>query len=155
VPPPFLHETHRSVPFPLEATLVLLRYGQVLTRSSEVTSPRTTNVRCDIYFLQIPHSSLDRLLTFWSFFLGLFCFALFTVAIAILSFYGGVTVLYKISSAMSSKPVVEEKVVAKVEAPTTGIPGIESAAFEKWVETDAFTQLLENEVQLTALVESL
>jgi hypothetical protein len=80
----------------------------------------------------------------------------FTVAIAILSFYGGATILYKITSALTSKPKpVETVAVAKVEAPTTGIPGIETAAFEKWVETDAFTNLLNNDKQLEALVESL
>jgi hypothetical protein len=80
----------------------------------------------------------------------------FTVAIAILSFYGGATILYKITSAMTSKPkAVETVAVAKVEAPTTGVPGIETAAFEKWVETDAFTNLLENEEQLKSLVESM
>jgi hypothetical protein len=80
----------------------------------------------------------------------------FTVAIAILSFYTGGVILYKISSAISSKPKpIETVVVAKVEAPTTGVPSIESPAFEKWVETDAFTNLLENEEQLKSLVESM
>jgi hypothetical protein len=92
-----------------------------------------------------------------AFFYGLlFLDNLSTVAIAILSFYGGVTVLYKITSALTSKPKpVETVAVAKVEAPTTGVPGIETAAFEKWVETDAFTNLLENEEQLKSLVESM
>jgi hypothetical protein len=73
-----------------------------------------------------------------------------------LSFYGGATILYKITSAITSKPKpVETAAVAKVEAPTTGVPGIETAAFEKWVETDAFTNLLENEEQLKSLVESM
>jgi hypothetical protein len=44
--------------------MVLLRCGQVLTRSSEVTSQRTTNVRFDLYFLRIPNSVLDRRLIF-------------------------------------------------------------------------------------------
>jgi hypothetical protein len=79
-----------------------------------------------------------------------------TVAIAILSFYGGATILYKITSAITSKPKpIETVVVAKVEAPTTGVPSIESPAFEKWVETDAFINLLENDEQLKNLVESM
>lgn len=78
------------------------------------------------------------------------------MAIAILSFYGGITVLYKIKSALSSKPVVveEAKPVSTTEVVTTGVPSIESAAFEKFVETDAFAKLLENEDQLTKLMES-
>lgn len=77
------------------------------------------------------------------------------MAIAILSFYGGITVLYKIKSALSSKPVVEvAKPAATTEVVTTGVPSIESAAFEKFVETLAFEKLLENEDQLTKLIES-
>jgi hypothetical protein len=85
-----------------------------------------------------------------------FSTTLLTVAIAILSFYGGSIVLYKIAGALTGKPkAIETEVVAKIEAPTTGVPGIETEAFEKWVETDAFTNLLENEEQLKSLVESL
>jgi hypothetical protein len=130
--------------------MVLLRFGQALTRSSEVTSQRTTNVRFDLYFLRIPNSAPHRRLT------SCFQNTFFTVAIAILSFYGGGVILYKITSALTSKPKpVETVAVTKVEAPTTGVPGIETAAFEKWVETDALEKLLSNDKQLEALVESL
>jgi hypothetical protein len=47
------------------------------------------------------------------------------------------------------------KPVKGVDVSTTGIPSIESPAFEKFVETDAFTKLLESEEQLTQLAESL
>jgi len=74
---------------------------------------------------------------------------------AILGGYFGLVVLYKIKSAMSGGKVEEEKPVAKtVAAPTTGVPALDSPAFEKFVETDAFTKLLEDEAQLTKLVES-
>jgi hypothetical protein len=49
---------------------------------------------------------------------------------------------------------VEAKPAATTEVVTTGVPSIESAAFEKFVETAAFEKLLENEEQLTKLVES-
>jgi hypothetical protein len=77
------------------------------------------------------------------------------VAIAILCFYGSFPILFKIKSALSSKPAVEEaKPAATTEVVTTGVPSIESAAFEKFVETAEFEKLLENEDQLTKLVES-
>lgn len=79
----------------------------------------------------------------------------FSVAIAILSFYGGIAVLYKIKSALTRKPVVEEaKPVTPTVVVSTGIPSIESEAFEKFVETSAFEKLLENQDALTKLVES-
>jgi len=79
----------------------------------------------------------------------------YSVAIAILSGYAGIAVLFKIKGAMSGKPVEEAKPVAKVSAaPTTGVPALESPEFEKFVETDAFTKLLEDESQLTKLLES-
>jgi len=79
------------------------------------------------------------------------------VAIAILSFYGGIVVLYKVKNAISGKKeVVEEAKPTKpaAVAPAGGVPPIESPAFEKFVETEAFEKLLENEDQLTKLVES-
>jgi hypothetical protein len=79
------------------------------------------------------------------------------VAIAILSFYGGIVVLYKISSAFSRKPAAVEAVkgLTTTEVVTTsGVPSIESDAFAQFLETAAFEQLLENEGQLTKLVES-
>lgn len=78
-----------------------------------------------------------------------------TVAIAILSFYGGIAVLFKIKSALTRKPaVVEVAKPAVTEEATTGFPSIESVAFEKFLETSAFEKLLENEDQLAKLAES-
>jgi hypothetical protein len=79
-----------------------------------------------------------------------------TVSIAILSGYFGIYVLVKIIGSFSKKKPVEEKVPI-VSADTTessGVPSIESSAFEKFVETIAFEKLLENESQLSKLVES-
>ena len=74
---------------------------------------------------------------------------------AILGGYFGLFVLYKIKSAMSGKKVEEEKKPAAVAAtPTTGVPALDSPAFEKFVETEAFEKLLEDEAQLSKLVES-
>jgi hypothetical protein len=82
--------------------------------------------------------------------------SIFTVvAFAILSGYVGIVVLFKIKNAIFGKPADEVKTVKGGDLPTTGIPSIESPAFEKFVETDAFTKLLENEDQLTKLAESL
>ena len=82
-------------------------------------------------------------------------FALETVSIAILSGYFGIYVLVKIVGAFSKKKPVEEKVtVAADAAESSGVPSIESSAFEKFVETVAFEKLLENESQLLKLVES-
>lgn len=78
------------------------------------------------------------------------------MAIAILSFYGGFVFLYQIKGAFSKKPVVEKAAPAPVAAavPASGVPSIESAAFEKFIETSAFEKLLENEEQLIKLAES-
>lgn len=92
----------------------------------------------------------------------LFCclrltFHLLLVAIAILGAYTGGIVLYKIKSAISGKkaePEPAKPVETAPVAPASGIPGIESPAFEKFVETDAFAKLLENEEQLKTLLES-
>jgi len=63
--------------------------------------------------------------------------------------------LYKIKSAISGKaPVEAEKPIAKVAAPSAGVPAVDSPAFEKFVETAAFEKLLEDEVQLGKLIES-
>lgn len=80
----------------------------------------------------------------------------YAVSIAILSGYAGLYVLFKIKSLISGTPAVVEAAPAstKVETPSTGIPGIESPEFEKFVETEAFYKLLENETQLNALIES-
>jgi hypothetical protein len=78
------------------------------------------------------------------------------VAIAILSFYGGLGVFYKIVSAFSSKKpaAVAVPVLPSTTEDSAGFPSIESAAFEKFLETSAFEKLLENEDQLTKLAES-
>lgn len=77
------------------------------------------------------------------------------VSIAILSGYFGIYVLVKIVSAFSKKKPVEEKVAVVADTTeSSGIPAVESSAFEKFVETVAFEKLLENESQLSKLVES-
>ena len=80
------------------------------------------------------------------------------MAIAILGAYTGGIILYKIKSAISGggKKAVAPEPTKPVEAAptTTGVPGIETPAFEKFVETEAFAKLLENEEQLKTLVES-
>ena len=65
--------------------------------------------------------------------------------------------LVKIVGSFSKKKPVEEKiavVAASDTSETSGVPSIESTAFEKFVETTAFEKLLENESQLSKLVES-
>jgi hypothetical protein len=81
-----------------------------------------------------------------------------TVAIAILSGYGGLIVLYKITSAMSSKKEAPAPAAAAPVATgdaDAGVPAVDSPAFVKYVESDAFYKLLEDEVQLGKLVESM
>ena len=75
---------------------------------------------------------------------------------AILGGYTGLFVLYKIKSAISGGKVEAEKPAAKAAAAptTTGVPALDSPAFEKFVETDAFEKLLEDDAQLTKLLES-
>jgi hypothetical protein len=78
-----------------------------------------------------------------------------TVSIAILSGYFGIYVLVKIVGAFSKKKPVEVKApVAIVETESSGVPSVESTAFENFVETMAFEKLLENESQLSKLLES-
>lgn len=76
-----------------------------------------------------------------------------SVAIAILSFYSGIYVLFKIKSALSGKPKVIEEAPVVVEA-TTGVPDIESPAFESFLESVSFEKLLENDEQLVKVIES-
>jgi hypothetical protein len=80
----------------------------------------------------------------------------FAVALAIMGGYVGIYLLFKMKGALSGKTSEPAEV-----APTTttslfsvGIPSIESPAFEKFVETDAFLKLLENEDQLVKAIES-
>ena len=74
------------------------------------------------------------------------------VSMAILGGYATLIVLYKIKSALSGTPPEEEKSVSTVTV--TGIPSIDSLDFEKFVETEAFEKLLEDEGQLLKLLES-
>lgn len=73
---------------------------------------------------------------------------------AILGGYVGLGVLYKIKSSVGGKPAPAEVSGASSGASSPGIPGIESPEFEKFVETDAFVKLLENEAQLAKLLEA-
>jgi len=66
--------------------------------------------------------------------------------------------LYKIKSAISSKP---EPVKEAAPAPTKTVsvasgtlPPVDSPAFDKFIETDAFYKMLEDEEQLKGLTES-
>jgi len=72
--------------------------------------------------------------------------------------YGGIIVLYKIKGAMSGSKKVEEEEPAhappaKQLTSSMGVPPIDSPEFDKFVGTKAFEQLLENEEQLTSLLE--
>jgi hypothetical protein len=83
------------------------------------------------------------------------------VAIAILSGYGGLVVLYKIKSAITSKPAPKQVAAAAPAAAAStdsgddAVPSVESPAFEKYVESDSFYKLLEDEVKLAKVVESM
>lgn len=80
---------------------------------------------------------------------------MFTVAIAILGGYTGLYVIFKIKSLFSRKPVVEAVAPVKDDGVvTTGIPAIDSPAFEKFMESIAFEKLLDNDEQLTKAIES-
>merc|ERR1711862_1029381 len=66
---------------------------------------------------------------------------------------GGYTTLYILSTLWPSSKKKEEpaKVVAMVTAAvTTGIPDVNSPEFEKYVETDAFLNMLNNDEELSA-----
>lgn len=79
------------------------------------------------------------------------------MAIAILGGYTGLVVLYKIKSAVSggSKKEAPAPPAKTPSAPATGsIPGIESPEFEKFIETEAFLKLLEDEDKLKGAIES-
>lgn len=90
--------------------------------------------------LQIPDSSHTLLLHH-------------AVAAAIITGYGSLVAIAQIRSAFKKKPApVEEPAPAAPAATTTGIPAVDSPEFEAFVSSDAFTNLLENEDQLTALL---
>jgi hypothetical protein len=80
--------------------------------------------------------------------------------LAILGGYGGLVVLYKVKSAISSKPAIKAAPAASGNTPAEAssedsVPPVDSPAFDKYVESDAFYKMLEDEVKLTKLVESL
>jgi hypothetical protein len=65
--------------------------------------------------------------------------------------------VYKIYSFAKPKKAVPVEAAPAVEAApttTTGVPSIESPEFEKFVGTEAFEKLLENEKELVKLIES-
>lgn len=73
------------------------------------------------------------------------------VSLAILCGYGGLVVVYKIFSAFSSKTPEAEKTkpaAAKSEAVTEGFPSVESPEFDKFLESEAFAKLLNDDEQL-------
>lgn len=78
------------------------------------------------------------------------------MSFAILSGYVGLFTLFKIKSALTGSK--EEEPVKVVESTITitssGVPGIESPEFEKFLETEAFEKLLENDSALAKVVES-
>lgn len=76
---------------------------------------------------------------------------------AILGGYVGLFVLFKLKSAVSGGSVEEPAPVAS-SAPvvaTTGIPAVDTPEFDKYLETDAFYKMLENEEQLGKVVEDM
>jgi hypothetical protein len=79
-----------------------------------------------------------------------------TVAIAIL---GGYVVLGTFGKLMSGGKKKEDVAVPVAAAPasfssSTAIPSIDSDDFAKFLETDAFLKLLENEKDLSAAIEA-
>lgn len=127
--------------------MALHRTGKVSIKSSDHTSPRITSVRA---CFKVPNSKTFHLTRVAP--PHLCCTK---VAAAILGGYTGLFVFYKLVSAVSGgkKKAPEPIKVVEVPSSTTGIPDIESPAFEKFVESDAFMKLLENEEQLKGLIE--
>ena len=80
------------------------------------------------------------------------------VALAIMGGYFGLFCLFKIKGAMSGKKVEEAAPApaasASVDA-STGIPAVDTPEFDKYLETDAFYKMLENEEQLGKVVEDM
>lgn len=79
------------------------------------------------------------------------------MAVAILSAYGGIALIFKLKSALSKPAPIALSAAPATPAPSSsseGMPSIDSPAFEKFVESEAFYKLLENEEQLKLLVES-
>jgi hypothetical protein len=79
----------------------------------------------------------------------------FPVAIAILSFYGGIGLLIKFGSSSKKPATIEATPAAAIADSTSGsVPALESPAFESFVGTAAFEALLADGDQLAKLLES-
>lgn len=77
------------------------------------------------------------------------------MAIAILSFYAGIGVFYKIVSSFSPKKLAIEAVApAKPVAVNEGVPALDSPAFDSFIGTPAFEALMKDGDQLAKLLES-
>lgn len=78
-----------------------------------------------------------------------------SVALAIMGGYGGLYMLVKMKSAMSGSKEEEKPVVVSSGADTgAGIPAIGTPEFDKFLDSEAFVQLLDSEELLTkALAE--
>jgi len=74
------------------------------------------------------------------------------VALAIMGGYVGLFGLYKISSAIGGKKPEAAPVVAVAtpvaDVATSGIPSVDSPEFDKYIETDAFYNMLDSDEQL-------
>ncbi|KAL3935266.1 MAG: hypothetical protein SGBAC_009183 [Bacillariaceae sp.] len=77
------------------------------------------------------------------------------LALAIMGGYGGLYMLVKMKSAMSGSKEEEKPAVVSSGADTgAGIPAIGTPEFDKFLDSEAFVQLLDSEEQLTkALAE--
>ena len=136
--------------------MVLLPNGPALTRWCEATFRKIINVRaCEIpdslrYQGSFRRSHASRTQT--EYLTSSYSFA---VAIAIL---GGYVVLATFGKLMSGGKKKEEAApVAAAPASTLSsstIPSIDSDDFAKFLETDAFLKLLENEKELSAAIEA-
>jgi hypothetical protein len=77
---------------------------------------------------------------------------------AILGGYTGLFVLAKVTSAIRGGGKVEEAAPVISSAPvvaTTGIPPVDTPEFDKYLETDAFYNMLDNDEQLAKVVEDM
>jgi hypothetical protein len=103
-----------------------------------------------ILFVEIPNSVLITPL--------IFTFTLFfAVAMAIMGGYFGLFTLYKIKSALGGKPVEAPAAPAPTTAfiQTTGVPSVDTPEFDKYLETDAFYNMLDDDEQLAKVVEDM
>jgi hypothetical protein len=76
---------------------------------------------------------------------------------AILGGYAGLFALIKIKGAISGKPE-EPAPVAVSSTPvvaSTGIPAVDTPEFDRYLETDAFYNMLDNDEQLAKVVEDM